>query len=90
MAYNLMSKVHSVETILGYIFQDPNICLEAIHVPGAMITGFYDRNLSQGNKRLALVGDAILRAVLMTKRYATGDSKGTACSLEVAVADDNS
>jgi hypothetical protein len=55
-----------VENLIQYRFTNSNLCWEAIHAKGAC--GFV-----HGNKRLALVGDAVLQAKLIQDWYSTGD-----------------
>ena len=58
-----------VEELIQYRFPDSERCWEALQGKGA--GGF--RN---GNKDLALLGDAIFRARLAQRWYATGESTG--------------
>ncbi|KAL9100881.1 MAG: hypothetical protein Q9163_003792 [Psora crenata] len=68
--------IHGVEEIIRYTFQDGSILWEALHVPGAPCYDIANRNLSDGNKRLALLGDAILKTVLIENWYGTLDARG--------------
>ncbi|KAJ5665982.1 uncharacterized protein N7477_008430 [Penicillium maclennaniae] len=55
-------RIHAVEVIINYVFHDKSLLLRALEAAGATI-------VSQGNKRLALIGDAALRLVLYEFGY---------------------
>lgn len=68
----MMNKVHACETIIGYQFQDPHICWEALQVAGSGVYRTGGRNIANGNKRLAIVGDAAIDLVLSKDWYESG------------------
>ncbi|KAG8532328.1 uncharacterized protein KY384_003969 [Bacidia gigantensis] len=68
--------LQGVEAITGCVFQDPDILWEALHAPGAVSRDIGGRNLADGNKRLALVGDAFMKAALLTRWYLSNAARG--------------
>lgn len=63
-----------VQTIIAYDFTNTSILWEALQAPGALPLSPEGRNFSNGNKRLALLGDAGLKFVLLKEWYpTTGD-----------------
>ncbi|KAL9128315.1 MAG: hypothetical protein Q9217_002993 [Psora testacea] len=66
---------NGVENIIGYTFVDVSILWEALQVPGANRYDIGGRNLDNGNKRLALLGDTILKTVLIDEWYRTMASR---------------
>ncbi|KAJ6108305.1 hypothetical protein N7523_009628 [Penicillium sp. IBT 18751x] len=62
-------RIHAVEVIIDYVFRDKSLLLRALEAAGATMA-------SQGNKRLALIGDAALRLVLYESRYENEASIG--------------
>ena len=73
---NKQQMIGDVQAIIAYTFHDGDILWEALHVPGAMLSATGNRNLSDGNKRLALLGDAIMKAALLINWYTTIDTRG--------------
>ena len=70
-----------VEEKLGYPFQNPEILWEALQAPGSIGGNLPGRDLTDGNKRLALLGDAALKLVLLKRWYREGGSRGeSSCS----------
>ena len=65
IAYNAIRKV---EKIIGYTFTNSNLCWEALQGKG--VNGFSD-----GNKRLAMYGDSILRMLILKTWYPNDDSR---------------
>lgn len=67
---------HPVEAILQYRFSNRDLLDEALLAAGASIS---DRNIqgnAQGNRRLALLGDSILRDAVLEPWYHSGESTG--------------
>ena len=60
-----------VEAIIGYRFKDRSLLIEALHV-----TGRRSRNSYVGSKRLALLGDAVLKLALVEPWYQEGTTTG--------------
>ena len=73
---NKATRLQNVQTLITYQFNDGDILWEALHVPGAFAFDAGSRNLSNGNKRLALLGDAILKAAITIEWYGTCDTRG--------------
>lgn len=63
-----------VEKILEYEFRDNSLLYEALI---AYPLDTHGRNFSDGNKRLAMLGDCALKLVVARGCYAKGLSKGT-------------
>jgi hypothetical protein len=61
-----------LDEIFAYRFKNVNICWETAQGKGA--AGF-----AEGNKRQALLGDALLRSKLLQKWYLTGQRTGKSC-----------
>lgn len=55
-------RIRAVEDIINYEFRDKSLLIKALEAAGATMA-------SQGNKRLALIGDAALRLVLYECSY---------------------
>ncbi|OOQ88755.1 RNAse III [Penicillium brasilianum] len=55
-------RIRAVELIINYVFHDQSLVLRALEAAGATMA-------SEGNKRLALIGDAALRLVLYELGY---------------------
>lgn len=65
----------AVENIIGYSFSDPLILWEALQAAGgARDAG--TRRFPDGNKRLAVLGDTILKLVLVSEWYDSADARG--------------
>jgi dsRNA-specific ribonuclease len=61
--------MEEIEDQIGYHFESSNLLREALPPAGTAP--------SQGNKRLALVGDSILSASLLNQWYSDGKTTGT-------------
>ncbi|KAF1985768.1 RNAse III [Aulographum hederae CBS 113979] len=57
----------ALEGLLHHTFANPDLLWEALQAPGARIVRFSDRLDTDGNKRLALLGDACLRQSLVAE-----------------------
>ncbi|KAK5130379.1 hypothetical protein LTR08_002171 [Meristemomyces frigidus] len=69
MAQTLAQAKALIERLAGYRFRNENILLEAIDTTGLRV--------AQSNQRLALLGDATVKQVLLDEWYPSGSSKGT-------------
>ncbi|KAI1757214.1 ribonuclease III domain-containing protein [Xylaria castorea] len=58
------SKIYMAQQILNYKFQNENLLWEALQAPGSNIAELDGRKLTQGNKSLASIGDAIITLVI--------------------------
>jgi len=67
--FTTAERIRAVEGIIGYEFQEKSLLLKALEAAGATAA-------SQGNKRLALIGDAALRLVLYEFGY---EDQATIC-----------
>ena len=77
MATNQMSTMtRGVETIIGYNFSDPLILWEALQAAGSGVTSAGIRRFPDGNKRLAVLGDTILKLVLVGHWYDSAGVRG--------------
>lgn len=65
----------AVENIIGYSFSDPLILWEALQAAGASRAAG-TRRFPDGNKRLAVLGDTILKLVLVQEWYDSADARG--------------
>jgi ribonuclease-3 len=65
-----------LEAILQYEFRDPSILKEALLADGAEPANSATDPKKHGNKRLALIGDALLRLVLVDDSIIGGASTG--------------
>jgi len=61
--------VEEAEEILDYRFENPSFLFEALSAPG---TG----PSRDGNRRLAQLGDSVIKTVLLDGWYFTGDDRG--------------
>jgi ribonuclease-3 len=80
---NIEQKIAIIEQIIGYIYVDKVICLEALQMDmDAMYVSLGGiRHLVMKNKNLEAVGDAIIDAVLCKKWYEFRDSHGKSSSI---------
>lgn len=65
-----------VETIIGYQFTDPSKLWEALQAPGSPVSSINGRRITEGNKRLAMIGDSVLKLALVSKWYSGDGSRG--------------
>ena len=72
----MISNVNACQAIIGYQFQDPYLCWEALQVAGSGVTEILGRHIPNGNKRLAVVGDLALDFVLSQDWYLSGADEG--------------
>lgn len=57
-----------IQDLAGYRFKDENVLLDALDTTGLRV--------QQSNQRLALLGDAILKFIILDDWYPTGTPKG--------------
>lgn len=65
-----------VQAIIVYQFSDVHILWEALQGPGSPIRLIRTRRVTDGNKRLALIGDSILTHILREDWYNSGELRG--------------
>jgi ribonuclease-3 len=76
MPLNMDASIVGAEQVLGYTFTDRNRLWEALQAPGSGVWMVGTRHLYEGNKRLALKGDAALKNVIITDWYLSDGSRG--------------
>lgn len=72
MAHHLSTAKALVTRVTGYHFQDDALLMEAIDTTGM--------RTPQSNQRLAILGDAVLKHVLVDDWYPSGTPKGSSVS----------
>lgn len=70
-ALMISERVSAVEKIIKYKFHDKALLVEALECPGACICTPH-----QGNKRLALLGDAALRLTIFESEFGNDSTTG--------------
>lgn len=73
---DMTNAVQGVEDIIDYHFAEPLILWEALQATGNGISCVGARSFADGNMRLAMVGDAILKLALLEEWYAGTESRG--------------
>lgn len=68
--------MQSLEDAIGYHFKNSRLKDEAILAAGASIANPSVDGDPRGNKRLALVGDAVLQLVILQRWYKSGADTG--------------
>lgn len=68
--------MQTVEKIIGYEFTNTELREEALLAAGASISDPAIDGDPRGNKRLALVGDAVLQLLILEKWYGQGTDTG--------------
>jgi len=71
-----MTGRREIESILGYEFRDHALLDEALLASGAGPSKSPDDTRKHGNKGLALIGDAVLRLVIVDDGIIEGASTG--------------
>lgn len=64
--------VQAAESIIHYSFSDKELLWEALQAAGSNMSFCYP----EGNKRLAMIGDAVLKLVVLEDLRATGLQRG--------------
>ena len=67
--------VAGVEDIIGRHFTDPNTLWEALQAAGSPVVFIGTRRISDGHKRLALIGDSVLKLALISHWYVGTDPR---------------
>lgn len=65
-------KLELTQRIVGYQFRDLDILWEALQARGSPVTRIGNRELADGNRRLALVGDSVQKLKCKYDLYAQG------------------
>lgn len=71
----------AVEAIIGYQFNDPSLLTEALQASGSPVRSAGTRAIPDGNKRLALLGDTVLKLALLDHWYEAGHPRGSSNSV---------
>lgn len=72
----MKNTILGVESRIGYKFTDPSIAWEAMQAAGSGVFLVGDRRIPDGNKRLAVIGDTILKLALVEEWYNGGEPRG--------------
>jgi ribonuclease-3 len=75
-----MARVAAIDDIIGYRFNREELRNEAFLAAGASVSRKSVQGPVEGNKRLALVGDAVWRLVLLDQWYPRGSDTGEGSS----------
>jgi ribonuclease-3 len=71
-----MGRQSDVERIIGYHFTSPQLFEEAFEAAGVSEVNKGVTGQRHGNKRLALVGDALIRLAILDTWFPSGASTG--------------
>lgn len=72
----LPQPVYDLQDAIHYQFDNPRLLLEALRTAGAGYHIANTQNATDGNKRLAQLGDAVLRMLLLDDWYLAGAKRG--------------
>lgn len=70
------AKIARAEAAIEYAFKDAKIIWEALQAPGSGVVRAGTRHIPNGNKRLAVVGDAVLKLIINVENYEQGLTRG--------------
>jgi ribonuclease-3 len=76
-----MQGQQSIESIINYSFKKPQLLDEAFQAAGASESDKGIKGNKGGNKRLALVGDALIRLSILDRWYPHGADTGKSFDL---------
>ncbi len=76
MSTQMAAKIQGVEDTILYYFNNSDILWEALQAAGSGVTSVGGRPLMDGNRRLAILGDAVLNVALIKEWYAGMEPKG--------------
>lgn len=69
MTLKMDEHVLMVELIIDYTFTDPFKLWEALQAPGSPVPSIGGRPIPEGNKRLAMIGDSVLKLAMVSHWY---------------------
>lgn len=72
-----------VQLIIAYEFHNPSILLEALRGAGCGLSLFHSPHALDGDKRLALLGDTVLRTALLADWYNSNSDRCKLLSQEI-------
>jgi ribonuclease III len=70
------AKISAVEVAIGHKFADFSTIWEALQAAGSGVLRIGSRRIVDGNKTLALVGDAALKLLMIKEGYEEGTGRG--------------
>jgi hypothetical protein len=73
---DLTTRLQPVQIIIRYPFRNTNLLLEALQAARSRVANPGNERLADGNRRLAMIGDSVLKLVLSTTWYDSEDSRG--------------
>ena len=73
----MISSTQGVSVLIAYPIREPFIFWEALNAPGSGITSIGTRRFPDGNKRLAMLGDAVLKSALLQDWYVGSQARGS-------------
>jgi dsRNA-specific ribonuclease len=65
-----------LQSTLTYQFMNPRHLLEALRTTGSGYNIYQSRTVTDGNKRLAQLGDAVMELAVLEDWYASGTERG--------------
>jgi ribonuclease III len=68
-------KMQTCEEIIGYTFSNKNRLWEALQMAGSGVTRIGDKSILEGNKSIAIVGDAVLSLILSEEWHERGEMR---------------
>ena len=69
--------IATLESLIDYSFTNKLLAWEALQLPG---NGFATLTITNGNKRLAVVGDQVIDLILLEGWFASGMDEGECCT----------
>ncbi|MCJ1294020.1 hypothetical protein MMC34_005577 [Xylographa carneopallida] len=86
----MTTNVVALEVMIHYDFKEPLLAWEALQLPGNGVSEIGSRQLPDGNKRLAILGDHALDLVLCSEWHKSEMSKGRWSKIRVDVSSNSS
>jgi ribonuclease-3 len=83
---NIETVANKIEAIIGYAFKNKLLCAEAVQMASPQIRIAYNgsRQLLDNNKRLSILGNAVLAKVLCATWFGIRNDHGTPRPLVIA------
>ena len=76
MAAQMATYVSGVEKIIGHQFADRHKLWEALQAAGSPVRFIGARSIPDGQKRLAMIGDSVLKLALIGHWYLGNEARG--------------